>query len=79
MQNLVENSFEMKQNLNPSESARINLPAVMAEWLFNSELPSQKNPKCPNTGPSNCFHLSSIIAVFIFDSNATDVALFTTM
>ena len=60
MQNLRENSFEIKQNLNWSESARINLSMVKTEWLFNSEL----NPKCPNTGSSNCFHLSSIIAVF---------------
>ena len=42
MQNLRENSFEIKQNLNWSENARINLPTVMAEWLFNSELPSLK-------------------------------------
>ena len=28
MQNLRENSFEMKRNLNSSESARINLPTV---------------------------------------------------
>ena len=39
---LKGNSFEMKQNLNSSESARINLPTVMAEWLFNSKLPSLK-------------------------------------
>ena len=32
MQNLRENSFEMKRNINSSESARINLPMVMAEW-----------------------------------------------
>ena len=31
MQNLRENSFEMKRNLNSSESARINLPTVMVE------------------------------------------------
>ena len=40
MQNLRENSFEIKQNLNWSESAIINLSTVVAEWLFNFELPS---------------------------------------
>ena len=42
MQNPKENNFEIKQNSNWSESARINLPMVMAEWLFNYELPSLK-------------------------------------
>ena len=31
MQNLRENSFEIEQNLNWLESARINLPTDMAE------------------------------------------------
>ena len=31
-----------KRNLNGSKSARIHLPIVLAEWLFNSELPSLK-------------------------------------
>ena len=35
MQNLREDSFEIKWNLNWSESAITNLPTVMAEWLFN--------------------------------------------
>ena len=52
----------MKRNLNSSESARVNLPTIMVEWLFNSELPSLK---CPIKGSSNCFHLSSITAVFM--------------
>ena len=42
MQILRENIFEIKQNLNWSEIARINLPTTIAEWLFNSELPSFK-------------------------------------
>ena len=37
---LKGNIFEMKRNLNSPDSARINLPTVMAEWLFNSELPA---------------------------------------
>ena len=42
MQNLSDNSFEIKRNLNWSESARKNLPTVKEEWLYNSELPSLK-------------------------------------
>ena len=42
MQHLRENSFEMKRILNASENERINLPTVMAEWLFTSELSSLK-------------------------------------
>ena len=38
MENLRETSFE----INWSKSARINLPAVKGEWLFNSDLPSLK-------------------------------------
>ena len=37
-------------------------------WLNVYSTPSchlGKNPKCPNTGSSNCFHLSSIIAVLM--------------
>ena len=66
MQKLRESSFEIKRYLNWSESARINLPTVMAEWLFNFE-PAifEKNPKCTNTGSSDCFHFSSIFGVFM--------------
>ena len=42
MQILRENSSEIKQNLNWSESARKNLPTCMREWLFNYELPALK-------------------------------------
>ena len=55
MQNLRENSFEMKRNLNSSESARINLPTVMAGWLGES------GASC-NTffSKSNYFQLSNV-------------------
>ena len=39
---LRENNFKIKRNLKWSESARINLPTLKKEWLFNSELPSLK-------------------------------------
>ena len=81
MQNLRENSFEIKRNLNLSESARTNLPTVMAEWFFNFELPSLKESEMSKY---RFFKLFSFVfyhyrfyTFFIFDSNATDVALFT--
>ena len=37
MQNSMENSFEMKGNLNSFESARINLPTVMAYIFFKNK------------------------------------------
>ena len=39
---IVWRAYMRKRHLNWSESARINLPTVKAEWLFNSELPSLK-------------------------------------
>ena len=81
MQNLRENSFEMKRNLNWSESARINLPTVMAEWLFNSELPSLEESEMSKYRLfklfSFVFYHCRFYAFFIFDSNANDVTLFT--
>ena len=81
MQNLRENSFEMKRNLNLSEGARINLPPVMAEWLFSSELPSLKESEMSKYRLFKLFtfvfYHCRIYAFFIFDPNATDVTLFT--
>ena len=81
MQNLRENSFEFKWNLNSSESARINLPTVMVEWLFNSELHSLKGSEMSKYRFfklfSFVFHHCRFYAFFIFDSNATDFMLFT--
>ena len=81
MQNLRENSFEIKQNLNWSESARINLPTVMAEWLFNFELPSLKESKNVQIQALQTVFISlfslAFCAFFIFDTNDTDVKLFT--
>ena len=80
MQNLWENSFEIKPNLNWSESSRINLPMVMVEWLFSFELPSLK---ASELSKYRLFKLFSFLfyywhfnAFFIFDSKATDVKLF---
>ena len=81
MQNLRENSFEIKRNLNLSESARINLPAVMAECLFNSKLQSLKDSEMSKyrffKPFAFVFYHCRFYAFFIFDSNATDVMLFT--
>ena len=83
MQNLRENSFEIKRNLNSSESVRINLPTVMVEWLFNSELPSLKESEMSKYRLFQLFafffYYCRFYAFFIFDSDATDVMLFTMM
>ena len=81
MQNLRGNIFEMKRNLNSPDSARINLPTVMTERLFNSELPSLKESEMSKYRIfklfSFVFYRCPFYAFFIFDSNATNVTLFT--
>ena len=81
MQNLRENSFEIKRKLNWSESAILNLPTVKAELLFNSELPSLKKSEMPKYRLfelfSFVFYPCCLYAFFIFDSNASDATLFT--
>ena len=63
MQNLRDNSFEIKRNLNcPDRKRKNKLSKVMAEWLFYSGLPSLKESKLSKYGSSICFHLYSIIA-----------------
>ena len=47
MQNLRKNSFEIKWNLNWSESARITSPTVEAEWVLNCKLPFLKESEMP--------------------------------
>ena len=74
MQNLRENSFKIKQNLSLPENARINLPTVMAEWLFNSELPSFKESEMSKYRLfklfSFVFYHCRFYALLIFYSNA---------
>ena len=67
MHNLRENIFEIKWNLNWSESAKINFPKSRRNYYSTPSCYRWKNPKCPNTGASYFFHfhLSSIIAVFM--------------
>ena len=81
MQNLRENNFEIKRNLNWSARSRINLPTVMVEWLFNSELPSLKESELSKYMLfklfSFVFYHCRFYAFFIFDSNATDATMFT--
>ena len=76
MQNLRETSFEIKRNLNWSESV-----IVMVEWLFNSKLPSLKESEMSKYRHfklfSFVFYHCCFYAFFIFDSNSTDVTLFT--
>ena len=80
MQNLRENSFEMKWNLNWSESAIINIPTIIAEWLFNFELPSLKESEMSKYRLFKLFLLLFYQFSCIFhDFNATDIKLFTMM
>ena len=86
--NHVHAEFKGKQFLNKAKFKLIQKHnnKLQRSWRNDYLTPSchlWKYPKCSNTGSSNCFHLSSIIAIsmhfFIFGSNATIVMLFTMM
>ena len=81
IQNLRENSHKIKQNSNWTESARINLPTAMVEWLFNFELPSLKESETPYLRLFKLFLLllcqRRFHALFVFDSSLAVVTLFT--
>ena len=66
MQNLRENSFKIERNLNWSESTRINLPTVMAECLFNLELPSLKETEMSKNRLFDHNQIQTFQSIFIF-------------
>ena len=64
IQNLRANSRKKKQTSNWTESARINLPTAMAEWLFNFELPSLKEFETPKIKAVQTVSISLLSVTF---------------
>ena len=77
MQNLREDSFEMKRNLNSSESARINLTNGHGGMTIQLRAAIFKRIRNVQIQALQTVFICLLSFLFFFDSNATDVTFFT--